>query len=80
MRAGPLSSSVELPTKYTVGRFYAWLPPGYYVDGTVPKLQVLRRPDGSVVVAFFPEAAMAEEIWHAADIDFRRRQEPIEGT
>ncbi len=46
-----------------------WLPPGYFLDRSDPKLLILRRPDGSFVAAFSARGATREGIRQAAEDD-----------
>lgn len=53
--------------------FYRWLPSGYYMDLSEPNMQILKRPDGSMVAAFFPESAKRETLKQTAHEDYRNR-------
>jgi hypothetical protein len=54
-------------------KFYRWLPEGYYLDLSEPDLHILKRPDGSMVYTFFPEAATRAKLQQTANVDYREQ-------
>lgn len=54
-------------------KFHSWFPSGYYLDLSEPNLRILKRPDGSMVAAFLPEAANKATLQRTADADYQKR-------
>ena len=57
--------------------FPPWLMPSYFLDESDPDILVLRRADGSFVVAFSARGATREGITEAAKEDWRQRNPPL---
>ncbi|MGB3632427.1 MAG: hypothetical protein WA982_00150 [Rubrobacteraceae bacterium] len=58
-------------------KFYRWFPSGYYLDLSEPDLHILKRPDDSMVAAFFPEAAEKETLQRTAHEDYWEQSENL---
>jgi hypothetical protein len=67
-----------------MNEFHHWLPTGYYLDLSEPDLHILKRPDGSMVYTFFPEAATRATLQQTAVADYReqngRSKDPEHGV
>ena len=56
-----------------------WLPPGYVLDESDPDMLILRRDDGSFVVAFSARGANREGILKALEEDCGKHEQEKSG-
>lgn len=54
-------------------KFHSWFPSGYYLELSEPNLRILKRPDDSMVAAFFPETANKAILQRTANEDYQKR-------